>query len=214
MDQLIRVAIADDHNIVVSGYAEIIHDFGGFSVDITAHNGKELLDKIGGADIVPDIVVMDISMPVMDGYETLDAIKKKWPEIKVLILTMHKHEMGIIKMFRGGASGYLLKNCKPEELQKALHSIYNSGFYFSEIASVNLYHRLQHSVLMPTLTEKELQLLKQCHTNLTYQEIGKIMHISERSVAGYRTSLFEKLGVNSRAELVVCAMQMGLIRVE
>ena len=117
-------------------------------------------------------------------------------------------------MFRAGANGYLLKNSSPKELQKALRSIFDSGLYFSEVASSNLYHRLQHSNIIPSLTEKEIQLLKYCHTDLTYQEIADKMNTSERSVAGYRISLFEKLGINSRAGLVVCAIQMGFIPIE
>src|SRR5882757_8789478 len=106
----IKLAIADDHEIVRKGVMEIISGFGDFSIDIEADNGKDLYNKLLAAEVLPDIVVMDISMPVWDGYETLTAIKKKWPEMKVLILTMHKHEFAIIRMFRGGANGYLLKN--------------------------------------------------------------------------------------------------------
>jgi DNA-binding NarL/FixJ family response regulator len=214
MESIIKIAIADDHEIVLNGVREIIMSFGGFSVDIVANNGEELFQKISTARILPDIVITDISMPVWDGYETLDAIRKKWPAMKTLILTMHKHELAIIKMFRAGANGYLLKNSPPNELQKALRSIYTTGLYFSEVASSNLYHRLQHSNIMPSLTEKETQLLKYCHTDLTYKEIADKMTITERAVAGFRTSLFEKLGVNSRAGLVVCAIQMGLVPIE
>ena len=214
MEPIIRIAIADDHEIVLNGVREIIQGFGGFSVDIVASNGKELFQKMSVAEILPDIVITDISMPVWDGYETLEAIRRKWPEMKTLILSMHKHEFAIIKMFRAGASGYLLKNSPPHELQKALRSIYETGLYFSEVASSNLYHRLQHSNIMPSLTEKEIQLLRYCHTDLTYPHIGEKLNISERSVAGFRTSLFEKLGVNSRAGLVVCAIEMGLVRIE
>lgn len=214
MDSIVKVAIADDHEIVLNGVRGIISGFDGFTVDIAAGNGKELFQKLSAAETLPDIVVMDISMPVWDGYETLDAIRKKWPELKVLILTMHKHELAIIKMFRGGANGYLLKNSPPKELHKAMQSIVDTGLYFSEVASSNLYHRLLHSNIMPSLTEKEIQLLKYCHTDLTYKEIADKMNISERSVAGYRTSLFEKLGINSRAGLVVCAIKMGLVPIE
>ncbi|MFI4919998.1 MAG: response regulator [Legionellales bacterium] len=214
MEPIIKVAVADDHEIVRKGVMEIILSFGGFSIDIEASNGKELFNQLSAAETLPDIVVMDISMPVWDGYETLDAIRKKWPEMKVLILTMHKHEFAIIKMFRSGANGYLLKNTPPKELHKALKAIFDTGLYFSEVASSNLYHRLQYSNIIPLLSEKEMQLLKFCHTDLTYKEIAGKMNISERSVAGYRVNLFEKLGVNSRAGLVVCGIQMGLIPVE
>ena len=211
MEPTIRVAIADDHEIVLNGIKGIILGLGGFSIDFTASNGKELFTKLSAGETLPDVIVMDISMPVWDGYETIEMIKKKWPEMKVLVLTMHKHEFAIIKMFRGGANGYLLKNSPPAELQRALHSIYDTGLYFSEVASSNFYHRLHHSNIMPSLSDKEIKLLKYCSTDLTYHDIGEKMGITERSVAGFRTSLFEKLGVNSRAGLVVCAIQMGFV---
>ncbi|MES2703295.1 MAG: response regulator transcription factor [Bacteroidota bacterium] len=214
MSTKIRVALADDHEIVMNGVKGIISGFEGMEVILTGSNGQELYQKILASDILPDIVVTDISMPVWDGYETLEAVKKKWPGIKVLILTMHKHELAVIKMFRSGANGFLLKNSPPQELQKALQSIYETGLYFSEVASSNLYHRLQHSNVMPSLTEKEVTLLKYCHTDLTYKGIADKMGISERSVAGYRTTLFHKLDVNSRAGLVVCAIKMGLVAIE
>ena len=214
MGSVIRFAIADDHEIVRKGVIDMILAFGGYSLDIEAVNGKDLYDQLLAAEVLPDIVVMDISMPGLDGYETIVAIRKKWPDLKVLILTMHKHELAIIQMFRNGANGYLLKNSPPSELKKALQSILDTGLYFSELASNNLYHRLQYSAVIPSLSEKEIQLLKISHTDLTYKEIADKMGISERSVAGYRISLFEKLGVNSRAGLVVCAIQMGLIPID
>jgi two-component system invasion response regulator UvrY len=214
MKSEIKFAIAEDQEIVRRGIIEIILGFGGFSLLIEAANGEELYKKLTNATILPDIIVMDISMPVWDGYKTLDAVIKQWPQLKVLVLTMHKHEFAIIKMFKSGASGYLLKNSSPKELHNALHSILEKGLYFSEIASGSLYHRLQYSNIYPSLSEKEVQLLKYCHTNLTYKEIANKMGISDRSVAGYRTSLFEKFGVNTRAGLIVCAIQMGLTPIE
>jgi len=214
MKSVTRFAIAEDHEIVRKGVIDMILSFGGYKMDIEAGNGKELFDKLSGAAMLPDIVVMDISMPVWNGYETLDAIRKKWPGLKVLILTIHKHELAIIQMIRSGANGFLFKNSPPKELQKALQSILDTGMYFSEIASSNLYHRLQQSNLMPFLTYKEIQLLKYSPTNLTYKEIAEKMGISSLSVVGYRNTLFEKLGVNSRAGLIVCAIQMGLIYVD
>ena len=214
MKSVTRFAIAEDHEIVRKGVIDMILSFGGYKMDIEAGNGKELFDKLSGAAMLPDIVVMDISMPVWNGYETLDAIRKKWPGLKVLILTIHKHELAIIQMIRSGANGFLFKNSPPKELQKALQSILDTGMYFSEIASSNLYHRLQQSNLMPFLTYKEIQLLKYSPTNLTYKEIAEKMGISSLSVVGYKNTLFEKLGVNSRAGLIVCAIQMGLIYVD
>ncbi len=214
MNKTINLAVVEDHEVVRKGVISLITGFGGFNVIIEAGNGKELFDKLCAAEVLPDIVVMDISMPTWDGYETLNEVRRKWPTMKSLILTMHKHEFAIIKMFRNGANGYLLKNCRPTELLDALLSIYDKGIYYSEIASGNLYHRMKFSELIPEFSDREIQLLKLCHTDMTYTEIGAKMFVSERTIAGYRTSLFEKLKVNSRAGLVVCGIQMGLIPVE
>jgi two-component system invasion response regulator UvrY len=214
MNKTIKLAVVEDHEVVRKGVISLISGFGGFDVIIEAGNGKELFDELCSAPELPEILVMDISMPVWDGYETLEAVRRKWPSMKSLILTMHKHEFAIIKMFRNGANGYLLKNCRPIELQDALQSIYDKGIYFSEVASGNLYHHMKFSELIPEFTDKEVRLLKLCHTDMTYTQIGAEMSVSERTVAGYRTSLFAKLGVKSRAGLVVCGIQMGLIPVE
>jgi two-component system, NarL family, invasion response regulator UvrY len=214
MGSAIKFAVAEDHEIVRKGIIDMILSFGGFQLFIEAADGQDLFNKISEAGKLPDILVMDISMPNWDGYETLDALRKKWPELKVLILTMHKHELAIIKMFRSGANGYMLKNSSPKELKNAIESILKTGFYFSELASSNLYNRLLHSKSVPTLTQKEIELLKLCHTDLTYKEIADKMDLSERSIAGYRASLFDKLQVNSRAGLVICGIQMGLIPAE
>jgi len=210
----IRIAIAEDQEIVRHGVIEIIRSFGGYFFDIEASNGADLIEKLSAAETLPDIVIMDISMPVMDGYDTLDIIRKKWPNLKVLILTMHKHEFAVIKMFRSGANGYLLKNSSPKDLQKALESVLNTGLYFAEVATGNLYQRLLLANVVPSLSEKEIQLLRFSSTDLNYKEISEKMGISERSVAGLRSSLFEKFGVNSREGLVVCSLQMGLMHVE
>jgi two-component system, NarL family, invasion response regulator UvrY len=213
MDSVIRVAIADDHDMVLNGVKGIIQGFGGFSIEIIASDGKELYEKLLAADQLPDIVIMDVSMPVWNGYDTLDAIRIKWPELKVLILTMHKHEVAIIRMYKAGANGYLLKNSPPKELLKAIRSILDTGLYFSELASRTLYHKLNSNIVV-TLTDKEIQLLKYCHTDLTYKEIADKMNVSERSIAGYINVLFDKLNVKSRSGLIVCGIQMGIIRVE
>jgi DNA-binding NarL/FixJ family response regulator len=210
MSSLINVAIAEDQAIVRKGIVEIVHTFGGFVVNIEASDGQDLCEKLEKAKALPDILILDISMKGWDGYQTIDEVKKKWPEIKILILTMHTHEFAIIKMLRSGANGYLLKDCHPKELKKALQSIHDTGLYFSDVASSNLYHRLMTSNVIPTLSEKEMQLLRLSHTDLTYNEIAAKMGVSERSIGGLRSNLFEKFKVNSRAALVSCAIQMGL----
>jgi two-component system invasion response regulator UvrY len=159
---------------------------------------------------MPDIAVFDIAMPDWDGYKTLDTLRHKWPDLKILILTSYKHDYALMRILEGGANGYLQKNTSPEELQQALHAIYQTGLYFAA-APGKLYQRLHNTAGTTALTEREIQLLRLAHTDLTYKEIAGLMHTTERSVAGYRIRLFEKLGVNSRAALVMCGVQMGLI---
>jgi len=214
MEPIISIAIAEDQEMMRKFIIEILEGFGCFRVAIEAEHGAELLQKLAAAETLPDIVITDISMPGHDAYDAVDAIRKQWKELKILVLTMHKHEFAVIKMFRSGANGYLLKNCNPKELKNALLSIQDTGYYFSEIASLNLFNRVKDSNIIPELTAKEIQLIKLCHTDLTYKQIAKKMGVSENTVAGYRVSAFRKFGITSRTALVVCGIQMGLIFVD
>lgn len=209
----IRIALADDHALVRKGIKEILTSFG-FEICIDANNGQELLDELHVIDKLPDICVIDISMPVMDGYDTLAAIKKEWPHMRVLILTMFNNEHNIIRMLRNGASGYFLKNSDPDELKKAIQSIYDTGFYHSELVSNNFFKIMSDTASLPKFKDKEQQFLKYCCSDLTYDEISKKMFMSVRSVEGYRDQLFRKLNVNSRTGLALWAIRMGLVPIE
>ncbi len=200
----ILVAIADDHTLLRNGLAELIDNFGPFKVVIEAENGRELLDHIAGAAVLPDICILDITMPVLDGFGALTELKQKWPEIKVLALSMYNNESTIIRMLRSGANGYLLKNCDPLEFKNALQIIYDQGFYESE------------SIDKPTeepvsITPKEIEFLKWCCSELVYKEIADKMGIKPRSVEDHRDNLFRKLKINTRTGLVVYALRSGLV---
>jgi len=213
-ETLINLAVADDHEMFRKGVIEIITSFGGFNILFDAESGKELLEKLAQLKTLPDIIIIDISMPNGDGYETMVAIKKKYPEQRVLVLTMHRHELAVIRMYRDGANGYMLKNSNPKELKKALLSIYETGLYVSGVAANHFINTIRHADILPSLNEKEIQLIKLCCTDLTYPEIAVKMKITERSVAGYRDNLFQKLRVNSRSGLVICAIKIGLVAVD
>lgn len=136
---MINIAIADDHNLIRKGIVEIISSFPQFKVIIEASNGAELLSAINASPIHPDICILDISMPMMNGYETLKVIRSNWPEMKVLVLTMFNNEFSILKMVLGGAKGYLLKDCTPEELQLALNNLYHYNLHHSELVPKDLF---------------------------------------------------------------------------
>jgi len=207
---LIHIAIADDHVIIRKGVCEIINSFGGFAVDTEASNGEELIKKLQKKEKLPDICIIDINMPVMNGYDTLLNIKKLWPAMKVLVLTMFDNEHTIIKMLTNGANGFILKNSDPKELKKALLTIEEQGYYHAEFMSGRFYATLKSND-SPKITDKEMQFLTLCCSDLNYKEIAERMNLSPRTVEGYRDNLFEKLGVRTRTALMMYAITIGIV---
>lgn len=210
----IVLAIADDHEIFRKGVIEIISSWEEFAVTIEAKNGKDLIYRITNATNLPTICIIDINMPELNGYDTLAEIKKQWPKMKVLVLTMLNDEYCFIKMIRNGADGFLSKNSNPGELRKALLSIHENGVYHSDVMSRKFIRVIQETDVIPKFSEKELELLKLCASDLTYTQIADKMGITDRSVAGYRDNLFHKLNVSSRVGLAMCAIKMGIIAID
>ena len=204
----IIVGVVDDHSLVREGMINLIHCFKGFDVRFNANNGQELIEQIEKAVVKPDICIVDINMPVMNGYDTLKALKQRWPQIKVLILTMIENEYAIIKMLTGGASGYMLKGGNTKELEIALRTIYDTGEYDSELS----HHAkciINNEEKLHNITNREIEFLKLCCSDLTYQEIADGMKISPRTVDGLRETLFNKLNVKSRTGLALFAIKSG-----
>jgi two-component system invasion response regulator UvrY len=212
---IIQIAFAEDHEIVRKGVAELINNMeGGFNVYIEAENGQELLDKIAAGSYQPYIAVLDISMPVMNGFETMVHLKSKYPYIRVLILTMidDDNEFTILKMMQLGARGYIGKNASPRELEKALIDIYTEGYYFSttmlkKFPDMNEENMQEH--FKELLTEADITFLSQCCSSLTYREIAETMGQSLRTVENHAAKLCEKLNIHSRLELGMYALRAG-----
>ncbi len=210
-DKTILVAVADDHAIVRKGIIELINNFGNFKVIIEAANGQELIEKITTAEQLPNIVLLDINMPELNGFETAAIIKREWSDIKMLALSMHDHEYSIIKMLRNGAHGYILKGMEPEELKDALQQVSQQQYYHSNFVSGRLFNAIHTNKKNEfNLSQKEMEFLSYCCTDMTYKEIGVKMELSQRTVEGYRDALLDKLKVRSRSGLVVFAINMGL----
>lgn len=209
----IQVAIADDHSLLRNALATLINGFEGYSVVMQADNGKDLCAKIIQS-VLPDIVLLDVNMPEMDGFETTQWLYKKYPHIKVLALSMLSDERTIIKIFRLGAKGYLLKNTDPAELKTALDSVMNKNVYLSEYVSGKLVSGLHNNMdadeKEAVLNEKEREFLRWTCSELSYKEIAEKMFISPRTVDDYRQSLFNKLKVHSRVGLVMYAIKNGV----
>src|SRR5215467_2484755 len=212
----IQVAIADDHTLLRKALAKLVTSFENYSVLFEADNGKEIKNKIS-QHIIPDVILLDVNMPEMDGYETARWLCKNYPQIKVLALSMFSDEKTIIKMLRLGAKGYVLKNIDPEELKNALDSVVKKNFYLSEYISGKIISGLHKDVDRQeetiSLTEKEKDFLKLICSEITYKDIAAQMYVSPRTVDEYRNNLFEKLKVKSRIGLVMYAIRNGLVEV-
>lgn len=213
------VALADDHVLLRNGLASLINGFEGYSVLFEANNGQQLIDKIQ-KDNPPDLVLLDINMPVKDGFETASWLKQHYPLMKVLALSMYDNEPSIIKMMRNGAKGYLLKDTEPKEFKLALDAVMQKGFYYSEMVTGRLIHAVNNmddSPQQPSsftkLNERETEFLKLACTEMTYKEIADKMNLSPRTIDGYRDALFEKLNIKTRVGLVMYAIKNGIVQI-
>jgi len=212
------IVLVDDHVLLRNGLASLVKNLG-HEVLFEADNGQELIKKISPKSL-PDIVLLDINMPEMDGYETAQWIKKNHPDIKILALSMYDNENSIIRMLKNGAKGYILKDSEPTELKAAIEALMNKGYYYSDLVSGKLIHAINkiedegtdvHT--MNNLNERETDFLKYACTELTYKEIADKMFVSPRTIDGYRDALFEKLHVKTRVGLVMYAIKNGIVQV-
>lgn len=213
-----KIALVDDHALLRTGLADLVNNLG-YTVLFEADNGKDFCDKLKPGNL-PDLVLLDINMPQMDGYETALWLKKNYPEIKVLALSMYDDEKAVIRMLKNGARGYILKDTEPSELKSAIEAILTKGFYYSEMVTGRLMHSISgmdeegHATQqLLNLTEREIEFIKLACTEMTYKEIADQMHLSPRTVDGYRDALFHKLDLKTRTGLVIYAIKNGIFQV-
>jgi DNA-binding NarL/FixJ family response regulator len=215
MSKIIRIAIADDHKLVRSGMVMILRENPEFVVVQQAANGRELLDGI--AESKPDVILLDLEMPVLGGQDTLIEIRKSYPNIRVLMLTMHNNEGFIIQMMELGANGYLIKNTDPKEVVKAIHKVVETEFYFSEEVSKAMLHGISNPDLKNAgglkghgLTEREVEVLQLICKEHTTVEIGEALFLSPKTIEGYRKTLITKTEARNMAGLVLFAIKHEL----
>lgn len=210
------IAIVDDTRLSVQFLADLIQQFEDYEVIILAENGRDLIRNINRGRC-PDIVLLDVKMPVMDGYETVAYLKKHCPAIKVLALSTMDRDENIIRMIRNGAQGYLLKSCRSTELRQALDDLTIKGFYYSDLMTDRLIRGLNPTgSTMPkiyfTFSNREQTFLKMACSDLTYAEIADRMCVSARTVDGYREAVFQKMQVKSRVGMALEAVRWGLVQ--
>ncbi len=215
-----KVVLIDDHALLRDALAKMIGLFKEYEVLFTANNGRHFI-KLLDPDNLPNIVIMDVTMPLMNGFETALWVRDNHPDMKVIALSMLNDERTIIQMLRNGAKGYLLKDTEIEDLKQALDDVSNRGMYINDILYKNLMHSINGSPeqaeenekqVALELTEREKEFLRWLCTDKSYKEIATDMYLSPRTVDGYRDTLFEKLKVTSRIGLVLFALRNEIVK--
>ncbi|MBB6680941.1 response regulator transcription factor [Aequorivita sp. 609] len=203
------VVVVDDHYLLSQAIGGMVQGFEKFDVLYLCKNGQELLDKLKEPNNIPDIVLMDIKMPILNGIETTEIINKEYPNLRVLALSIEENEYTILKMLRAGARGYLLKDTKKEILEEALTKVIEEGSYYTNNVSKILTGSLENDV-RTEIKDRELEFIKLACTEMNYREIADIMCCSYKTVEGYRDSLYRKLGIKNRIGLVLFAIHHNL----
>jgi DNA-binding NarL/FixJ family response regulator len=216
MSETRLIAIVDDNTMFRKGLAALINLFPGHQVLFDAGGGNECLAKLK-AGAIPHIILMDIAMPQPDGYTTTARVKEQYPDLRVLALSTMDTETAIIRMIKSGARGYVLKDADPEELKTAFDEVLALGYYYNDLVSrkiIQSVHLIAEEDAKPAsllrLSDREIHFLQLACSEKTYVEIAAEMHVSERTVDGYRDALFKKLTIGSRVGLVLYALRNGI----
>jgi two-component system, NarL family, invasion response regulator UvrY len=210
-----KIVIADDHALIAQAISGLIQKMEDYEVMYEVENGLGLIEKFK-ENLIPEIVLLDINMPEMDGYETALWLKNNYPEVKILALSMYDKEEAIVGMLRNGAKGYLLKGCRPSELKNALDDIIQKGFHYTEYITDKLLKSLNPEQVKNPLAEmglndRELEFIRLACTEMTYTEIADKMCCSPRTVDGYREQVFQKMCVKTRVGIAVEAIKLRIV---
>ena len=212
----IKIAIADDYKIFRDGLKVGLAADENLEVVLEADNGEDLLNGLENA--APDVIIMDLKMPIMDGMEATKEVRKRFNSMKVLVVTMYEDDKFIIHLMENGANGYLLKNADSDEILKSIYAVHENGYYFNDLVNKALLKKLVlKGNFKPSFnqdvefTERELEVLKLICEEKTAAEIAKDIFLSPRSVEGIRQRLIEKVGVRNTAGLVMFAIKNGIV---
>lgn len=212
---MIKLLLADDHNIILDGLTQMFASNDNINVVSTANNGKEVLDKLNLASF--DVILLDINMPIMNGIECAQEVLKLNPNQKIIMLTMNEEKSIIEKMISVGVKGFLLKTTEKEELENAIKMVHTGKEYFSSsitkiMMSANTGSKPASNLeILSTLTEREIEIIKYIAEGFSSAEIGEKLFISPRTVETHRTNIMKKIEVNNVAGMVRFAFQNKLV---
>jgi len=212
---VIQIAIVDDHTLFRQGIGSLLSEYKEIEILFDAANGLELQEKITRYPL-PQVILMDITMPIMNGYETTAWIKQNYPDVRVLALSMFEEDEPIIKMLKSGAGGYVLKESKASDLVYAVKTIATHGIFLNNLVSGKLLRSIQDNTLPKEpasgLTANETRFLEYCCSELTYKEIADKMFLSPHTIDNYREALFQKFDIKSRTGLVMFALKNNIAK--
>ncbi|HRN79430.1 MAG TPA: response regulator transcription factor [Ferruginibacter sp.] len=218
MENKYKVLLADDHVLLREALTTMVNSLEDFVVTAGVDHGQQVIDALNNGQ-KPDLIILDLSMPVMDGFETARILSEQFPEQKTLILTMYDSEIALIRLLQDGVKGFLKKDIQPRELRTALLAVVEGGFYYSSQATgklgrmIHTHHVNKTSLEKSFLSDREVEFLKHACTDKTYKEIALDMKLTPRVVDCCRDTLFEKLDVKNRVGLAIYAIRHGLVRV-
>jgi DNA-binding NarL/FixJ family response regulator len=208
----IPIGIIDDHQLFLKSLSLMLASFKDYEVVVEALNGKDLQEKLKAKKQLPEIILIDVNMPVMDGIATAAWVNEHHPSIKLVALSMNDTDKAIIGMIKAGCCAYLLKDTHPNELEKALNEIIAKGYYNADVSNINYRRLLQAEKDAISMSENEKKFLQYACSDLTYKQIADKMNLSERTIDGYRQNLFQKLNVQSRVGLALEAIRRELVK--
>jgi DNA-binding NarL/FixJ family response regulator len=212
---MISFIIADDHKIFRQGLKLTLLDDEALNCIGEAGDGAELIELLKTQ--LPDVILLDLKMPRMDGLEAIKIIREKNDEVKIIVLSMFEDEQFVLHMMESGANGYLLKNAEPQEIKAALHSVIDKGHYFNDLVNNTFLRKIIHQKKGLTfkdevkLNDKEIEILQLICQEFTTAEIAQKVFLSTRTIEGIRSSLLEKIGVRNTAGLVMYAVRHGVV---
>jgi two-component system response regulator DegU len=216
MKKEIKVFIADDHTLFRKAMVNLLQTFSRVSLVKDAENGKELLALIKQEP--PDVALIDLQMPIMDGNDTCEYLVAKYPGIKLIVLTMHDSEKYILHMMEMGVHGFLLKNTEPDELERAIYSVYDKDFYHNDLVASVLRKSVRDKVTpnrpdfsKTELSDREKEILLMICRELTMREMAQRLSLSENTVRNHRANIMEKIGAHNMVGMVRYAYDSGLI---
>lgn len=217
----LKIAIVDDHNLFRKGLIKLINlgdTQNKYTILFEAENGNDLKEKLT-RKALPDIILMDIDMPDMNGYEAADWLRRYYPDISILVVSMFESEEPILRMLQLGVKGYLSKDIEVEDMHRALEAIANKGFYYSDLVAGVMAQNIQQKSIdgvkaskSGDLAENEREFIKLACTELTYHQIADRMNLSPKTIDGYRESLFHRFNVKSRVSLAMYAVKNGIVK--